>query len=84
MDAELRDDGYCQWNITSIKGGATRKYQEQGTWKIVGDSFRQTITNSTFERIQKPEEETRKLISSSADEFSLKTEKYVLIFNRRK
>ena len=83
-DVELREDGYCQWKTTSIKGTATQKFQEDGTWRIVGDTFRTTITNSTFEKIQRPEEEVYKILSSTDDEFSYETKKSVWTLKRKK
>jgi hypothetical protein len=83
-DLELREDSYCQWKMTSIKGGATRQYHEEGTWRIVGETFRTTITNSTLEKIQQPEEEANKILSSTADEFSYETKNNVWTYKRKK
>ncbi len=84
-EVELREDGHSRWNTTVTKGGTTRQFREEGTWRIVDDTFRMTITNSTMQKVeQPPEEETYKLLSSTLDEFSYQTEKRVWVYRRKK
>jgi hypothetical protein len=81
---ELRQDGSFRENGTLTTPKTNRQYVSEGTWRVLDNRYCVTLTNSTLEKVTKPEEESYKLISSTPEEFSYQTEKRLWLYKRKK
>jgi len=77
----LKSDGHFERNgiITSeIK----QKFTDLGTWRIDGDRFCTTMTNSTMDVIEKIKEARTPIVSASQNQFITKTSKRIWIWTK--
>ena len=72
----LTSDGHFE-RTGIIASEIKQKFTDQGTWRIDGDRFCTTMTNSTMDVIEKIHESKFKLLSVSKNQFSYKTTKRV-------
>ena len=76
VELTLKSDGHFERNGI-ITSATKEKFTDQGTWRIDGDRFCTTMTNSTMSVIEKIKETRTPIVSVSKDQFIYKTSKRI-------